>query len=139
MLQRIRELRKKRESFGFETTLASRNQARFLVEAQKSGYLVHVIYLWLSSVELALSRIRLRVSQGGHDVPEEVVQRRFGRGLKNFFEIYKPLADTWTLCDNSGEQIVFVACGQKEKETTVFEKELYESISGRPANEKEKS
>jgi predicted ABC-type ATPase len=87
MLERIHDLRGRRESFGFETTLATRSYARFLREARGSGYLVHLIYIWLSSVDLALSRVRSRVAQGGHDIPASTVRRRYYRGLRNLLEL----------------------------------------------------
>ena len=101
MLQRVRDFYAQRERFGFESTLASRTFAPFLQDAQGAGYLIHIAYLWLSSVELALDRIRVRVLRGGHDVPEGTVRRRYYRSLANFFDLYEPLANTWLLCDNS--------------------------------------
>lgn len=128
MLKRIRDLRTQRKSFAFETTLASRFYLRFLPEAQHAGFLVHIIYIWLSSVELALSRVALRVRQGGHDVPADVVERRYMRGLRNFFDSYQPLADTWTLCDNSGDELVIVARGEMGHSELVLEPERYRKI-----------
>jgi len=128
MLRRIRELRRRGESFAFETTLATRTYAPFLRDAQAAGYVVHLIYVWLQNVELARSRVAVRVQQGGHDVPVEVVERRYLRGLRNFFSLYRPLADTWTLCDNSGDQVVIVADGEKTGEVTVFEPATYDRI-----------
>ncbi len=113
MLARIHELRSRGPSFAFETTLASRSYVRFLQESQQAGYVVHVAYIWLTSVELALRRVSIRVQQGDHDVPASTVERRYWRGLRNFFELYQPLADTWTLCDNSGDEIVIVARGSR--------------------------
>lgn len=111
MVRRIRELRRRGESFAFETTLAARSFAPFIRDAQADGYVVHLIYVWLASVELACSRVAVRVQQGGHDVPRDVLERRYWRGLRNFFELYRPLADTWTLCDNSAGEPVVVALG----------------------------
>ena len=128
MLKRIRDLRTQGISFAFETTLASRYYLRFLPEAQEAGYYVHLIYIWLSSVELALSRVAIRVRQGGHDVPADIVERRYWRGLRNFFDIYRPLADTWTLCDNTGDELVIVARGGKGAPETVLERERYATI-----------
>lgn len=128
MLRRIRELRRRGESFAFETTLATRTYAPFLRDAQAAGYVVHLIYVWLSSVELARSRVAVRVQQGGHDVPAEVIERRYWRGLRNFFALYRPLVDTWTLCDNSADQVVIVADGEKNGEVTVLEQATYDRI-----------
>lgn len=62
-------------------------------------YLVHIVYLWLPTVDLALARIAERVRAGGHDVPADTVRRRFERGRRNFFTLYQPLADAWRLYD----------------------------------------
>jgi predicted ABC-type ATPase len=101
MLLRMRELAEKRADFAFETTLATRSFAPWLASLTNTGYLVHVVFLWLSSPELAVLRVRERVRAGGHDVPEETIRRRYYRGLRNFFELYRPLAAGWYLYDNS--------------------------------------
>jgi len=101
MLARIRALAAARESFAFESTLAGRSFAPWLRKLKAQGYKVHIEFLSLASPELALARVAARVRQGGHDVPEEVVRRRFALGLANFFELYQPLADSWQVLDNA--------------------------------------
>ncbi len=128
MLARIHELRSRGESFGFETTLASRSYVRFLQESQHAGYVVHIAYIWLSAVNLAIQRVGIRVQQGGHDVPVSTIERRYWRGLRNFFHLYQPLADTWTLCDNSGEGMVTVARGSRRGRIRVLDAGTYETI-----------
>ena len=128
MLDQIRELRDQGRSFAFETTLASRSYVSFLREAQHAGYIVHVIYVWLSSVELALSRVAARVDRGGHDVPRQAVETRYWRGLRNFVRLYQPLADTWTLCDNSAARLSIVAHGSRETEPDVFDPVTFDFI-----------
>lgn len=78
-------------------------------QLKKSGYGVHIFYLWVPNVELALLRIRERVSRGGHDVPEAAVRRRFSRSVRNFFVHYKSLADRWILFDNSERSLSVIA------------------------------
>jgi predicted ABC-type ATPase len=102
MLSRIHELADNRTTFAFETTLAGRSYARWLLELIKKGYLFHIVFLWLPSPEFALERVRDRVRRGGHTVPEQTVRRRFHTGLANFFSLYQPMADTWRIFDNSG-------------------------------------
>lgn len=128
MLRRLRELREQAETYAFETTLAGKTYARFLRQAMDAGYLVHVIYIWLSGVELARSRVAERVQEGGHDVPAADIERRYHRGLKNFFDIYMKLADTWVLCDNSGNRLVIVARGRRNAEPIVYDTARYERI-----------
>src|SRR5262249_31576694 len=82
-------------------TLAGRSQASLITRLRNDGYRVHLFFLWLPTPELALARVRERVSSGGHFVPEEVVRRRVTRGLGNLFHIYEPLLDTYLFFDNS--------------------------------------
>ncbi len=103
MLQEIHSLAKRRVSFAFETTLSGRSYLGLLRKLKSEGYDIHVFFLWLKSVDLALSRIKERVSRGGHDVPEAVVRRRFDRSVENFLDPYGPLAKVWTLFDNSAK------------------------------------
>ena len=128
MLERIHELQRLGESFGFETTLATRSYVRFLNDARASGYAVHLSYIWLSSVDLALSRIRARVAQGGHDVPAPIVERRYHRGIRNLFDLYLPLCDTWTVVDNSGDELITVARGSRGEMPTVVDVERWTAM-----------
>ena len=128
MLERIRDLRSRGESFGFETTLATRSYVPFLRDARAAGYAVDLVYIWLSSVDLALSRVRGRVAQGGHDVPASVVERRYYRGLRNLFEIYLPHCDLWTIGDNSGDELITIARGGLDDDTTVVDESRWATI-----------
>jgi predicted ABC-type ATPase len=101
MLGRIRALASARQSFAFESTLASRSFAPWLRKLKSEGYKVHIEFLSLSSPDLAVARVAARVRRGGHDVPEEVVRRRFTWGLVNLFELYLPVADSWQVLDNA--------------------------------------
>jgi len=128
MLQQMHDQRQRRETFAFETTLAARSYVPFLQDAIRSGYLVHIAYVWLSSVELAKKRVAVRVQRGGHDVPAADIERRYWRGLRNFFGLYRDLAHTWVLCDNSGRKLVVVARGRMNTEPTVFDPRHYRRI-----------
>src|ERR1700721_4694383 len=86
MLSEIRFFAQRRATFAFETTLSGRSYLRLIRQLKKQGYEVHFFFLWVKSAVVALSRVRERVVKGGHDVPEAVVRRRFGRSIKNFFE-----------------------------------------------------
>lgn len=103
MLKRLQQLASSKADFAFESTLSSRTFALFLRTLKTHGYAVVVYYFSLSNAQLAVRRVKLRVSLGGHNVPSDVVQRRFGRSLSNFFALYAPLADEWTLFDNSSK------------------------------------
>jgi predicted ABC-type ATPase len=101
MLTHLHELAEARASFAFETTLASRTFHPFATELKQAGYLFHVTFLWLPSSELAIHRVRDRVRRGGHAVPDDVIRRRYVRGLQNFFQLYRPIADSWQVYDSS--------------------------------------
>jgi predicted ABC-type ATPase len=101
MLERMRDLRDAGESFAFETTLAGKAYVPFLRDARQTGYLIHLACISPRNPALAKSRVADRVAEGGHDIPPADIERRFWRGLRNFFDLYSPLVNAWTLCDNS--------------------------------------
>lgn len=103
MILRFRELLRPGKSFAFETTAASTNYLKYLIDAQVKGYEFHLIYLWLASPEQAIKRVATRVAQGGHHVPTETIRRRYYLGIKNLFKYYLSLADNVILIDNSSE------------------------------------
>lgn len=109
MLARLRALGSSGRSFAFESTLASRTFHPWLRDLKGRGYEVHLVYVALSTPELAIDRVRARVARGGHNVPEPVIRRRFIRSLKNLFELYIPLADTWRIVDNSTRSLRIIA------------------------------
>ncbi len=102
VLQQIKEFAERNVDFGFETTLAGKTYLRKFQELRKRGYRLHLFFLWIPGPELALARIKERVAEGGHNVPVEDVKRRFERSVVNFFNVYRPLLNTWLLFDNSG-------------------------------------
>lgn len=112
MLRRLQELMAQRVDFAFETTLATRSFAGLIARAKEQGYTVTLICYWLDSVELAVARVRARVAEGGHHIPDEVVARRYQAGLNNFLRLYKSRVDYWLLIDNSRTQPELIAEGQ---------------------------
>jgi predicted ABC-type ATPase len=103
VLEEIDRLATARADFAFESTLSGRTYVRRLESWRRAGYRVEIVYLKLKSPQLALRRVAARVRQGGHDVPCADVLRRYVRGWKNFAMIYRPLADSWAIYENSGE------------------------------------
>lgn len=101
MLRRLNDLAAAHQDFAFESTLSSRSFAPFLRRLKTAGYRVAIYYFSLDNAQLAVRRVKLRVSLGGHDVPADIVRRRFARSRANFFALYAPLADDWALFDNS--------------------------------------
>ena len=100
-LKRLDDLESQRKSFAFEFTLSSQTLAGRLSRLKDHSYTVHIVYLWLPTADLAVARVAERVRAGGHDVPVDAVRPRFTRGRRNFFTLYRPLADTWRLYDAS--------------------------------------
>ena len=104
MLAEIAARASRGESFAFETTLSGLNYARHIPGWRKAGYHVKLVFLSLPIPDLAVARVKARAAQGGHDVPEEVVRRRFDAGLRNFSDLYRGLVDSWILYANSGPE-----------------------------------
>jgi len=100
LLSRIHELIKEQADFALETTLSTRSYVSMIKKAQIAGYKVSLLYFWLSSPKIAIQRVAKRVSKGGHNIPTEVIERRYHRGLSNLYQLYMPICDEWTLVDN---------------------------------------
>jgi predicted ABC-type ATPase len=101
LLNRIRELMEQGETFGVETTLSPQAYKRIITQAHQEGYFVTLLFFWLQSVELAKQRVKIRVLSGGHHVEDEIVERRYARGLQNLFAIYVSMVDMVLIFDNS--------------------------------------
>jgi predicted ABC-type ATPase len=129
MLVRVRELATARDRFAFETTLASRSFAPWLLELIASGYEFHLVFLWLPSPDLAVDRVAQRVRTGGHHVDELTVRRRYANGIRNFFSLYRPLATTWRVYDNSsGASPLLMAGGRGEEEDLIVKPAAWQQI-----------
>jgi predicted ABC-type ATPase len=127
MLEEINFHVNRDEDFGFETTLSGRSHLALIRRLKKRGYKVHFFFLILPNIDFALSRVRGRVAEGGHDVPEPVVRRRFGRSIQNFLADYRRLADSWILFDNSGTTPEIVAF-EEEGKLGIMKREIYEEL-----------
>jgi predicted ABC-type ATPase len=127
MLGEIEHFMKQGVDFGFESTLSGRGHLRLIRQLKKAGYEIHFFFLWVPKVALAISRVKERVLRGGHDVPEVVVRRRFGRSIANFLVYYRPVADSWMLFDNTGVLPVVVASGENNR-VRVVEEKLYNEL-----------
>jgi len=104
MLESIVQHVSRRESFAFETTLSGRGYAQQIPQWQALGYCVELFFLSLTSADVAVQRVAERVRQGGHDIPESIIRRRFDAGTRLFFDVYRLLVDQWVLYDNSGDE-----------------------------------
>jgi predicted ABC-type ATPase len=109
MLAEIEGFAQRRVDFGFETTLSGLSHLGLIRRLKQRGYGTSIFFLWLPNVDAALSRVRERVARGGHNIPEPVVRRRFNRSIRNFLILYRQLADSWTLFDNSSGNPAVIA------------------------------
>lgn len=112
MLEEIESLVRNRRSFAFETTLSGRTYLHKIRHWQELGYHVKLLFLSLPNVDVAVARVAARVEQGGHNIPENIIHRRFDSGLKNFATIYKQQVDAWMLYDNSESKPKILAWGE---------------------------
>ena len=100
MLLRIDELLAQKVDFAIETTLATRSYVQLVHRAQELGYKVHLLFFCLESPEQAIQRVAQRVSEGGHDIPENVIRRRFQLGISNLINLFIPICDSVLVYNN---------------------------------------
>jgi predicted ABC-type ATPase len=130
MLERLETLAGAGVDFAFETTLAARTFTRFIENCKTRGYTINLIYLWLPSADLAVERVAKRVASGGHNIPEEVIRRRYERGLKNLIELYLPMADGWMIFDNSEGTFQLIAKRLIYKDLVIYTPTIWNKIYG---------
>ena len=111
LLETIHEHAASGKSFAFETTLSGRGYSRLIPNWREWGYFVQLFYLRLADPELAVTRVRQRVLEGGHDVSERVIRRRYHAGWRNFERIHQELVDEWRIYDNSGSEPMLLSIG----------------------------
>ncbi|QKJ31139.1 zeta toxin family protein [Mucilaginibacter mali] len=127
MLQRINTLLDTGADFAFETTLATRSYVSFIKRAQGMGYEVTLLYFWLSSPEAAIKRVAKRVSKGGHHIPDDVIKRRYHRGIENLLNLYIPICNRW-LVNSNMDFSETVAHGSKELGEIVINNDIWDTI-----------
>lgn len=128
MLKRLDYLANLGIDFAFESTLSGRNYLKFLRKCQNLGYTVNIIYFWLQTPELAIERVQRRVESGGHNIPENVIRRRYEKGLKNLIDFYLPLCDTWIIYDNSLFYPIIVAEKVINEDTIIYINETWNKL-----------
>ena len=128
MLSRIKDLLNHNVDFAFETTLATKTYVQFIREAQAKGYFVTLVYFWLNSPELAIERVRTRVSSGGHDIPVDTIRRRYKTGIENLSKLYLPICDYWIIIDNSEPPFQVVAEGYMTENIEIHNQVTYNKI-----------
>ena len=128
MIERVIYLLKEGITFAFETTLSTRSYVKLIQQAQRRGYFVTLLFFSLASPEQAVRRVAKRVSQGGHNIPIDVIYRRYASGLKNLFQMYTQVVDYWAFYDNSDVPSRKIACGWKDGQTIVLEPDTYKNF-----------
>ena len=135
MLMKMNKLVDQNADFAFETTLSPKSYVNLVKRAKEAGYHVILLYFWLNSVDLAIERVRTRVLEGGHDVAQQVIRRRYKTGLQNLFERYIPICNYWMIFDNSNLKAELVAEGYSGSEPIIKNnfifgqlKQSYESV-----------
>jgi len=129
MLERIDNLLSAKADFGFETTLSTRSYVNTIKNAQAEGYFVTLLYFWLDSPELAIERVKGRVSEGGHNIPEEVIRRRYNKGIKNLIKLFIPVVDYWMVINNSENPFNLIAQGFKGNEKEIIVENIWKQLN----------
>ena len=127
LLKQIHEFAERHTDFAFETTLSGKTYVALLRRLKHQGYVIHLFFLWIPNVDLAIARIKNRVAEGGHDVPAPDVRRRFSRSVRNFFSVYRPLLDVWMLFNNSTVRPSLIA-EEKHGKLTIVDAEMFPKI-----------
>lgn len=129
MLNRINDLIRQQSDFAFETTLSTRSYVNTILKAKESGYFVTLVYFWLSSPELAIERVRTRVNEGGHNIAEEIIRRRYRNGAKNLIQLYLPVSDYWLIIDNSESPFKLISEGFLNNDKQINDYTIWNQIN----------
>lgn len=127
MLQRINLLIEGDKSFSIETTLSTRSYNKLIEKAHVKGFKVQLLFFWLPTPEYAIQRVAQRVKEGGHNIPTDVIRRRYKAGIENLFNIYMPIVDSWMLIENQNNPRIIIADGSTEK-INIYEKALFKKV-----------
>jgi predicted ABC-type ATPase len=130
-LVRLEALAAAGRNIAFETTLSSRSLLPRIRSMQEAGYVCHLTFFWLPGADMAVQRVAHRVASGGHSIPEDVIRRRYERGLENFFNVYSLVADTWVVADNTRYPGRIVARRKIGTGIQIEDNALWSSLVGR--------
>ena len=128
MLNRINELLDEGADFALETTLSTKSYVLFVKKAQQADYEVILLYFWLDSPETAYKRVAKRVSEGGHNIPIDIIERRYYRGIKNLLNLYIPLCDKWLVLNNVSVPSETVAQGSTQFGEVIINSDIWNTI-----------
>ena len=128
MLQRINELLEERVDFAFETTLTTLSYLQTIERAREVGYSLILIYFWLNDVNLAIERVKSRILEGGHSIPEEIIIRRYFRGVHNLITRFTDICHYWIVIDNSTIPFTFVAEGGEKQVISIHNQSVWQKM-----------
>ena len=128
MLNRIDELFLNNESFAFETTLSTKSYKNKIIEAKQNNYTATLLFFWLKNVELAKERVKIRVSEGGHNIESDIIERRYIKGIINLFEIYLPIVDGALIFDNSFGKPELLASKIVDEQLKIIEENKFNEL-----------
>lgn len=128
MLKRIDELFSENENFAFETTLATKSYKEKILKAQENAYFVTLLFFWLKNTELAKERVKTRVLEGGHHIPDYIIERRYYNGILNLFNIYLPIVDQLLIFDNSEGKHKLIAEKNDGEQISIIREEEFNQI-----------
>ena len=129
MIERVDSLLLQEDSFAIETTLSTRSYKNKFIQASANGFKVVLLFFWLPTVEMAINRVATRVKEGGHNIPTDVIERRYIRGIENLFKIYIPFCDDWVVFENSGSYPELIAEGSGNNRIVIFQEEIWKSLN----------
>jgi len=138
MLNKINKLIQNEKDFAFETTLSSRSYTNTILRAKSKGYFTTLVFFWLDSVELAIERVKMRVFEGGHTIPEPIIRRRYSAGVRNLFDLYIPVCDYWMIFDNSKTPSELVAEGYMKDDIEIKKMSTFTIIKEQAKNDKKR-
>lgn len=128
MLERISELIDLEVDFAFETTLTTIIYKNTIQIARQRGYKITLLFFWLDNGNLAIERVATRVTEGGHNIPEEVIIRRYFKGLTNLVNVFISICDYWIIIYNSMSPYKFIVEGALNLSSTIYENEIWNQI-----------
>lgn len=127
MLARIKQLLHSGEDFAFETTLSTKSYRNLILDAKSKGYMVKILFFYLNSPDLAVKRVEIRVKEGGHHIPEDIIRRRYENGLKNFYTIFCPIVNQWMFIENSGSPYTLIA-QKTPKGELIYNNQIWDAL-----------
>jgi hypothetical protein len=128
MLHRIDDLLNKGVNFAFETTLSTKSFTQTITKAQQKNYMVTLLFFWLNNIQLAKDRVALRVKEGGHNIQNEIIERRYHRGIKNLLKLYLPLCDNVMCFDNSTKIPELIFKKAKDEQIVILNSKSFNCI-----------